>query len=218
MSATLLVLTKSPVAGRVKTRLCPPYSAAQAAALAEAALADTLSAVAEAPARRRVLVLDGEPGPWLEPGFDIVAQGEGGLAERLAAAFAPVEGPALLVGMDTPQLRPALLAHAIRSLSDPANDAVLGATPDGGYWTIGLRRPDPAVFAGVPMSCTTTAATQRERLHALGLHCQELPVLRDVDTATDAQVVAAETPGSRFAEAVADADGDLTLELACQAQ
>jgi len=64
------------------------------------ALADTLHAVLAAPARRRLLVLDGEPGAWLPPGFDVVPQCGGGLDERLAAAFAAVSGPALLIGME----------------------------------------------------------------------------------------------------------------------
>lgn len=99
---TLLVIAKEPRPGWVKTRLTPPFTASEAAALARAALADTLSAVAAAPASRRVLVLDGTPGPWLPPGFDVVPQCAGGLDERLAGAFAGCDGPALLIGMDTP--------------------------------------------------------------------------------------------------------------------
>lgn len=63
----LLVIAKQPVPGRVKTRLVPPCTHEQAAALAEAALTDTLHTVLKVPATRRVLVLDGEPGPWLPP-------------------------------------------------------------------------------------------------------------------------------------------------------
>ena len=81
---TLLVIAKQPVPGRVKTRLVPPCTYEQAASLAEAALADTLRAVRMTPARRRVLILDGQPGPWLPPGFDIVPQCAGPLDERLA--------------------------------------------------------------------------------------------------------------------------------------
>ncbi len=65
---TLLVIAKQPRPGRVKTRLVPPCTPGQAAALA-----DTLHTVLAAPARRRVLVLDGEPGPWLPPGLGPVA-------------------------------------------------------------------------------------------------------------------------------------------------
>ena len=196
---TLVVIAKQPLPGRVKTRLVPPCTPGQAAGLAEAALADTLHTVLAAPARRRVLVLDGEPGPWLPPGFDIVPQRGGGLDERLAGAFAAVRGPALLVGMDTPQLTPALLR-----VDWEVTDAWLGPAADGGFWALGLRVPDPALVRGVPMSTADTGASQRARLLAAGLRVGDLPVLRDVDTAADAVAVARQAPWSRFATRVAE--------------
>jgi glycosyltransferase A (GT-A) superfamily protein (DUF2064 family) len=196
---TLLVIAKQPRPGRVKTRLVPPCTPGQAAALAEAALADTLHTVLAAPARRRVLVLDGGPGPWLPPGFDVVPQCGGGLDERLAGAFAGVRGPALLIGMDTPQLTPALLR-----VDWEASDAWFGPAADGGFWALGLRVPDPALVHGVPMSTAGTGASQRARLHAAGLRVADLPLLRDVDTAADAVAVARQAPGSRFAARVAE--------------
>jgi uncharacterized protein len=191
---TLLVIVKQPRPGRVKTRLVPPCTPEQAAALAEAALADTLHAVLAAPARRRVLVLDGEPGPWLPPGFDIASQCGGGLDERLAGAFAAADGPALLIGMDTPQLTPSLL-----TIDWEVADAWFGPAADGGFWALGLRVPDPAQVRGVPMSAASTGARQRARLHAAGLRVADLPRLRDVDTAEDAVAVARQVPRSRFA-------------------
>ncbi len=198
--ATLLVIAKEPVPGRVKTRLTPRFSPEQAAALAEAALADTLDAVRRAPARRRVLVLDGAPGAWLPPGFEVLPQVAGGLDERLAAAFgACAQGPALLVGMDTPQLTPELLAPALGSGSWRECDAWFGPAEDGGFWALGLASPDPALLRGVPMSTSRTGAVQRQRLVDAGLRVRDLPPLRDVDTSEDAAAVAAEAPGSRFA-------------------
>jgi hypothetical protein len=191
---TLLVIAKQPLPGRVKTRLVPPCTYEQAASLAEAALADTLAAVLMTPARRRVLILDGKPGPWLPPGFDIVPQCEGPLDERLAAAFAEVSGTALLIGMDTPQVTPALL-----SVDWGAADAAFGPAADGGFWALGLRTPDPALLRGVPMSTATTGAIQRARLLTAGLRVLDLPQLRDVDTAADAVAVARQAPLSRFA-------------------
>jgi uncharacterized protein len=198
----LVVIAKSPEPGRSKTRLCPPCSPEQAAILAEAALRDTLAAVAAAPARRHVLALDGEPGPWLPQGFDVVEQRGHGLGERLGHALEEAGGPALVVGMDTPQLSPALLAHAARALHRPGTEAVLGPALDGGYWTIGLREPDPAVFEGVPMSSDRTCTAQRQRLADLGLRVAWLPWLRDVDTIEDARAVARACPGSAFAAAL----------------
>src|SRR4029453_10639579 len=88
VSATLIVIAKAPVPGRVKTRLCPPCTPAQAAALAEASLRDTLAAAARCGASRRVVALDGAPGSWLPDGFEVIPQRGSGLAERLSAAFA----------------------------------------------------------------------------------------------------------------------------------
>ncbi|MEZ0161559.1 TIGR04282 family arsenosugar biosynthesis glycosyltransferase, partial [Streptomyces griseorubens] len=180
---TLLVIAKEPRPGRVKTRLTPPFTPEEAAALAEAALADTLDAVARTPARRRVLVLDGSPGPWLPAGFEVVPQCAGGLDERLAGAFAGCDGPALLIGMDTPQVTPELLTVDFADC-----DAWFGPAADGGFWALGLADPDPGLLRGVPMSTPHTGAAQRRRLD--GLRVRDLPPLRDVDTARDAAAVA----------------------------
>jgi len=200
--AALVVISKAPLPGHCKTRLCPPCEPAEAARLGEAALRDTLAAVAHTPARRRLLALDGEPGLWLRSGFEVRAQCGGGLGERLAHALGMAGGTALVVGMDTPQLTPALLAAAGRRLLEPGVDAVLGPALDGGYWTIGLRRPDARVFEGVPMSTARTGDLQLRRLRALGLRVAILPTLRDVDTMSDALCVARKAPGTRFAQAV----------------
>ncbi len=203
MRPALLVIAKAPAPGRVKTRLTPPCTPHEAAALAAAALDDTLAAATDAqrPARR-VLVLDGEPGGWVPDGFEVIPQRGDGLGERLAAAFADARGPAFLVGMDTPQLTAELLDAGLEALSD--HDSVFGAALDGGYWGLGLRRPDPEVFRGVPMSHPRTGLLQRIRLAELGLSTAVLPPLLDVDTIEDARRVAAEAPGTRFAAVLAD--------------
>ncbi|MFG2483704.1 DUF2064 domain-containing protein [Streptomyces virginiae] len=194
--STLLVIAKAPVAGRVKTRLTPHFTPEQAAELARAALQDTLAAVLATPARRRVLVLDGAPGPWLPHGIEVVPQCAGGLDARLAAAFARADGPALLIGMDTPQVTPDLLA---RGLDFDETDAWFGPAADGGFWALGLAEPDPALLLGVPMSLPTTGEVQRARLADSGRTVRDLPELCDVDTPADAARVAAAVPDSRFA-------------------
>lgn len=214
---TLIVIAKAPVAGRSKTRLTPPCTPQQAADLAEAALTDTLHAVLATPAGRRVLVLEGRPGPWLPDGFEVLPQRGDDLDERLAAAFAdvarsapgdgpaapgPLVPPALLVGMDTPQVTPALLADAAAALHAPGTDAVLGHAPDGGYWAIGLRVQDPELFVGITMSTEFTGRDQEARLREHGLAVALLPELRDVDLIEDARAVAALVPDSRFARAL----------------
>ncbi|MCC5037153.1 DUF2064 domain-containing protein [Streptomyces sp. WAC 00631] len=200
---TLLVIAKEPVPGRVKTRLTPHYTPGEAALLAAAALRDTLRTVLGAPARRRVLVLDGRTGPWLPPGIEVVPQCAGGLDERLAAAFAHCDGPALLIGMDTPQVTTGLLAPALAPGAWEDCDAWFGPAEDGGFWALGLARPEPELLRGVPMSTAGTGAAQRRRLTDAGLRVRDLPVLRDVDSPADAVLAAAAAPGGHFAGVLA---------------
>jgi hypothetical protein len=199
----LVVIAKEPLPGRAKTRLSPPCTPDQAAALAEASLLDTLDVIARTPAHRKALVFDGDTDRWRPGGFDVIPQRGAGLGERLAAAFEDVAEPALLVGMDTPQLTARLLLDGMRALAKPSVDAVLGRAADGGYWSVGLKQDAERAFGGVPMSCPVTWRRQRSRLRELGLRVHDQPTLRDVDTIEDAHAVASVAPGSRFAASLA---------------
>jgi uncharacterized protein len=215
LAAQVIVIAKEPIPGRVKTRLSPPFPPADAAALAEAALTDTLNAVADTPVARRLLVLDGVPGDWLPAGFDVIGQRGGDLDERLAAAladaYAAMPLPMVLIGMDTPQVTAGHLTDAVRSLTTGEADAVFGPAADGGFWLLGLRRPDRSLLAGVPMSRPDTGRVQVERLAGAGLRIALAPRLADVDTFDDAELVAGRIPDSRFAAVFAAAVGALAL-------
>jgi rSAM/selenodomain-associated transferase 1 len=201
---TAIVIAKEPLPGRVKTRLTPPFTPEQAAGLAAAALADTIDAVMAAGASRAVLAFDGDPTRWIRPGLQAFPQRGDGLDERLAAAFEDADsadgGPLVLVGMDTPQVTATHLLGAVAALR--THDAVLGLAEDGGFWLLGLQRPDAHLLHGVPMSTGGTGAAQQERLVQRGLSVAIAPVLRDVDLAADAVAVAAQAPATRFAKAV----------------
>jgi hypothetical protein len=220
--STLIVLAKAPVPGRVKTRLCPPFTPGEAAELAAAALADTLGVAASTRAQRRLLVLDGEPDLELRRSYlarDFVRrpQVHGTLDVRLAGAFAEAArldpGPALLIGMDTPQASAAVLDRALDAMTAPAEagaarcDAVFAPAEDGGFWALGLREPahprTTALLLGVPMSRSDTGAIQLRRLEQAGLNVLQLPALRDVDTADCAEAAAQLRPDSTFARRLA---------------
>jgi uncharacterized protein len=203
MNAQILVMAKAPVPGRVKTRLCPPCTPRQAAAIAAAALADTLACASAFPAGRRSLVLSGSMA--VPDGWSVTAQCAGDLGVRLAHAFAgtALPGvPSLLVGMDTPQATPAMLSAVLDRLADA--DAVLGPAQDGGWWALALREPgDARVLADVPTSRDDTGTRTVAALRGIGLRVSVATTLRDVDTAADARAVAALCrPGSAFAAAV----------------
>jgi uncharacterized protein len=197
----VIVMAKAPRPGRVKTRLCPPCTPEEAAAAAAAALADTLDAVAACGAARKVLALDGEPGPWLPPGFEVIPQRGPDFSRRLAGAWAATGGPGLQIGMDTPQVTApeldGLLAHLDAARSRPA---VLGHALDGGWWVIGWRAADPAaVFGGIPMSTPTTGRAQELRLLRLGFDVVRAAPKQDIDTADDLAAVARRWPHLRTA-------------------
>lgn len=206
--AQVLVLAKEPRPGRVKTRLAASVGPVRAAELAQAALLDTLEAADGCTGARTVLVLDGSPGGWVPPAVSVLPQRDGLFGQRLDGALQDAWQdralPMLLIGMDTPQVTPALLRTALDTLLTAGTQAVLGPAEDGGWWALGLRAPVAGLFDGVPMSTSTTGAAQAARLRALGLHTTALPTLRDVDLVTDARAVAAlQDPPRRFAAAMA---------------
>lgn len=189
----LSIIAKAPVAGRVKTRLCPPCTPDEAARVAAASLADTFAAaeaVAAATNARRVLLLDGDPQDWMPSTFHTVRQRGVGLAQRLCNGFIDL-GPGVIVGMETPHVVPAL-ADAIECARRGIDS--IGLALDGGYWMIGLSAKSAEsaddLFQNVAMSATNTGCSQLRRMHALGCRVRLLPTARDLDTADDLRAVA----------------------------
>lgn len=215
MSAVLLVVAKAPVAGFAKTRLASSVGVRPAARLAAAALLDTVDSVRRVPDSVFACALTGslesaelsaELTSALRDGV-VFPQHGATFADRLANAHAEVAArfpgmPVLQVGMDTPQLLPALLTSALTRLQE--SDAVLGPAADGGWWALGLRRPtDAHVLRTVPMSQPDTGSRTLAALRAAGLRVEHLPMLSDVDTMADAVLVAALAPTTRFAHTFA---------------
>jgi len=202
----VVVIAEAPATGLLKTGLTPPLRPEEAALVAQAALADTLDVVAATPAARRVLALDGAPGAWLPPGIDMIGQRGSGLDERLAAAFADAHAalplPMVLIGTGTPQVTSVMLGDAIASLESGEADAVFGPAAHGGFWLLGLRRPDRSLLAGLPMSSPDAGRVLLERLAGGGLRVALAPRLTDVSTFDAAEQVAGQIPASRFAAAL----------------
>jgi len=203
-----MVMAKAPVPGLVKTRLSPPLSRSEAAAVAEAALADTLDSVLACHADYKVLALDGQAGSWLPSGIDVIPQRGEGLSQRLANAWVDTRsrtsGWGLQLGMDTPQVTSgdldALLSRLARTQPGSGRTAVLGLARDGGWWVIGLPGSDPQrVFGGLPISTPDAGEAQLRRLEALGLDVAFAPTRCDIDTVDDLRAVAAECPWTRTA-------------------
>ncbi|QDZ16135.1 TIGR04282 family arsenosugar biosynthesis glycosyltransferase [Humibacter ginsenosidimutans] len=187
----LVVIAKECVAGRVKTRLHPPLSLAEAAAVAHVSLATTLRTARALPATRRILFFDGAASevPDAAERFEIIRQPEGGLDERLGSVFDLLDEPTVLIGMDTPHIAPADFDGVFDEWPDGV-DALFGPALDGGFWALGLRSPRGSLVRGIPMSRSDTGSLQRERLERSGLVVRDLRSLRDLDTVEDLEVIA----------------------------
>lgn len=207
---TLLVMAKAPVPGLAKTRLAADLTPHQAAALAAAALLDTLDAALRIPAGRYVVALTGSleravAGLQIRAAlqrFVVIEQRGDGFADRLANAYldAAGSGPVVQIASDTPQITAALLGSAFVAL-DTGSPATIGPATDGGWWLLGLRdATDAAALRSVRMSTPQTAVDTLEALAARGLAGpQRLATLTDVDTVESAALVARAAPETRFA-------------------
>ena len=203
---TIAVIAKECLPGKVKSRLSPPLTLDQAAELAQVSLSQTLNTVRKVPASNRLLVMDGTPKACDSSGFSVVCQSAGGLDERLGAICDGEDGPLLIVGMDTPQFTPELLAPMLADwdTNHVSFHSWLGLAHDGGYWAIALHRPNGQLIRGVPMSTSRTGSEQLSRLWRAGHTVGEFASLTDVDTFPAALRVASQCPGTPFAHAVGE--------------
>ena len=188
----VIVMAKAPQAGLAKTRLIPALGAEGAAALA-AWLLDRILTQALATGLGPVY-LCATPDPALpcwaswthRAGLNVSPQADGDLGQRMHAALysALLQQPAaLLVGSDIPALDAHYLQQAAQALD--THDAVFGPTADGGYALVGLKRPQPMLFAGMRWSHPQVMADTRQRLAAGALRHAELPLLHDIDEPAD---------------------------------
>jgi glycosyltransferase A (GT-A) superfamily protein (DUF2064 family) len=206
---TVVIMAKECIPGRVKTRLHPPFSLEDAAQIAQAALDDTIAAVRGVDVRRVLCVQGALPET---PGFEQIPQSAGGLDDRIADVLDRLDGPVLLIGMDTPQIDPELLRMVARRWPLGV-DAWFGPASDGGFWLLGLRdrlaggMPRGDLVRGVPMSRDDTGAVQRARLVDAGLSVADLPMLTDIDDIDSLRTVSAELDGSSALARLLDAWG-----------
>ncbi|HEX6257107.1 MAG TPA: TIGR04282 family arsenosugar biosynthesis glycosyltransferase [Euzebyales bacterium] len=184
----IAVVAKAPVPGRVKTRMQPVLSAAQAADLAAAMLAD-VTAAAQATGAQVWWSYAGDRAVLdaLRPaGVLLLAQVGEGLGARLAHAHTTLHGRAervLLVGADCPTLDAAALRSASALLDD--HDLVLGPADDGGYTLAGTRTSAPSLFTAVPMSTPHTAVDTLAEAERLGLRSAVMTARPDLDRVGD---------------------------------
>jgi uncharacterized protein len=196
----LAIMAKAPRVGAVKTRLCPPLRAPEAAELARCFLLDTVERVRMVAGARPIVAYAPVEAQGLfeeaAPGFALIPQRGGDLGERQLSLIEDVLAlglhAALVVGTDSPTLPRECLDEAVSLVMAPDVDVVLGPTEDGGYYLIGMRAPWTALFENMPWSTPTVLGRTLERAQRLGLRVACLPTWFDVDTGADLERLRAE--------------------------
>ncbi len=201
MPNALIIVAKAPIIGQMKTRLCPPLSAAAAAELFRCFLVDTIAractvsdaqvCLAFTPANSEALFRALLPFP-----LRYLPQRGNGLGERLVNIFADLlhQGFSKVVIMDSdsPTLPTAYLQEAFTSLSDLRNDAVFGPCSDDGYYLVGARAVHHELFENITWSTSSVLieTLTQAQLHKLNLTL--LPSWYDIDNGADLYKLVAE--------------------------
>jgi len=189
----VVLMAKTPVAGRVKTRLSPPLDPREAARLYACMLADTAAEISALPRVRRYLFLDppGSVGSLAGPpfsAFEPFPQRGRDLGDRMldaaATAFRRGARRVVIVGADCPSLSAGTVRRSFRELSSGAS-FVFGPSTDGGYYLVGLSAPDERLFRGFRWGTGEVLRSTAARCRILSAPFSFLPPGGDVDTGED---------------------------------
>ncbi len=181
----IVVLARHPIVGRVKTRLAATIGAPASCALYRGFVRDLAARLARmdvsvwwafTPASAPFARLVGSRRCFAQRGADLGLR----IHHALCTVYRASGGPVLALGADMPHVPRRELERAGRALADEA-DVVLGPAADGGYYLIGVRAPQPALFVDIAWGTAGVAAATRRRCRALGLSLVELAAGFDVD-------------------------------------
>ena len=199
MREAIALFAKAALPGRVKTRLTPELTPAQAADFHEVCVRDVWEKIQGLAGEGAFLYSDVEWEPWdLLAGAQVRFQRSGDLGDRMLGCFDELaeEGfqRVLIVGSDSPTLPSAVLRDGLNALQSD-DDTVLGPTEDGGFYTVGCRRPHERMFGEVAWSADTTFEQTHSAFRRVGYRTALLPEWWDVDTPQDLARLRTSVPG-----------------------
>ena len=196
------IMTKAPRAGTVKTRLQPPLTPEEAAALNTCFLRDTASAIVEASRNpdlllatrimARGIAIFTPPGTEtdytqiLPAEFNLLPQRGTDFGERLTNAVEDLLEigfeSCCLINSDSPTVTAEAFRSAAYSLHTKSDRRLmLGFSDDGGYYLIGMKKPYRRVFEEIDWSTERVFAQTVERAREIGLEIERLPTFFDID-------------------------------------
>lgn len=189
----MAIMAKAPRIGDAKTRLVPPLSAEDAAALSACFIrdaAENIAAAAQQAAIEGYIAFappdaEAEFRPLLAPETQLLPSRQRGLGASLFDAAADLlgagYGSVCLINSDSPTLPTSILVAAAKVLAPPDDRLVLGPAEDGGYYLIGLKQAHRRLFEDIAWSTPKVLAQTQERGREIGLATTMLPIWYDVD-------------------------------------
>ncbi len=194
----MAIMAKAPRAGKVKTRLSPPLTLEESAALNICFLKDTAENLAMVGGAAGLVcytpvgdetAFDG----LLPQEFALIGQRGDKFGERLLAAAEDIlacgYGAVCLIDSDSPTVPAAAFEAAVATLAREGDHVVLGPSDDGGYYLIGLKQAHAALFERITWSTASVMAETVERAGEAGLEVVLLPMWYDVDDATTLKIL-----------------------------
>ena len=209
-TVAVAMVCKTPLAGQSKTRLSPPLTAEQCAGLSACFIRDvaaTIDSLDDGVTGYAVYTPEGsEPAlrTLLPTGFRVLLQADGDLGERLIKAIADLlaagHAGAVLVNSDGPTLPGSILRAAVDAVRRDAirhgDNVVLSPALDGGYTLVGLSRPHPELFTGIPWSTADVYKMTLQRAAESALAVTNVPPWYDIDDLASLRVLQAELDGT----------------------
>jgi uncharacterized protein len=191
----IAIMAKASAPGRTKTRLVPPLTFDQSAALNTAFLQDIVGNLMLAGRHTSIAGYAAFAPAGTESFFQTILPPEIGLIEACRPTFgecllhtveqilARGHGSAVVLNSDSPTLPTALLIETAEALARPGERAVLGPATDGGYYLLGLKTAHRRLFEDIAWSTESVFEQTLERARELALEVETLPLWYDVDDA-----------------------------------
>lgn len=188
------MMAKTPRPGYVKTRLRPALSDEQCAELARCLLIDTAAKVKDVAAATVIAYAPDDSGDEMRShvscGGRLIAQRGSDLGERLESAITEIDtegfGPVVVIGTDSPTLPTSYIESTFKHLQEKTNSIVIGPTDDGGYYLIGMSRPEITLFRNISWGTGNVFEQTLARAREISdVSIVELPRWYDIDEPDD---------------------------------
>ncbi|MBC8183875.1 TIGR04282 family arsenosugar biosynthesis glycosyltransferase [candidate division KSB1 bacterium] len=192
----LIIFLKAPRFGWVKTRLQPEFSPAESLVFYKAMVEDLIDLFKDVKFCDLKLYFSPQNSKtamekWLGKEFDLLPQNGENLGDKMHNAF--VENfkskykKVVLIGSDIPTLDVTTVIRAFTSLDN--HDVTLGPCIDGGYYLIGLNKPDAALFQDIEWSTERVLQQTINKVKNRALELNQLELKYDIDRYSDIKIL-----------------------------